>query len=152
MLRSWGRNSWSLEIEYEINEFYSLSISRDLLAIGTTSNVKLCDLKSRAFIASYPYPCALFLTFSPDCTRLAGAGGVSLRLWDVPSLMASLPYKDQYVPVLVLAFSPDCSRLASGSMDGTVMLWDTCRPCQQIATQKRHSGKIRALSFSPDGV
>jgi hypothetical protein len=63
--------------------------------------------------------------------------GASISFSHEAKLTAETPYsKEQSAPVITLAFSPDCSRLASGSMDGTITIWDTCSPCRPIGTQK----------------
>ena len=49
-----------------------------------------------------------------------------------------------------LAFSPDGSTLATGSMDGTVRLWDTSNG-ETIASLPAHIQEATDVAFSPDG-
>jgi serine/threonine protein kinase len=50
-----------------------------------------------------------------------------------------------------MAFSPDGSRLASGSLDGTIKLWDAASG-QELRTLKGHTRAVYTLVFSPDGT
>jgi WD40 repeat protein/serine/threonine protein kinase len=50
-----------------------------------------------------------------------------------------------------VAFSPDGTRLASGSLDGTVKVWDATSG-KLIRTLRGHEGGIRSVAFSPDGT
>jgi WD40 repeat protein len=49
-----------------------------------------------------------------------------------------------------LAFSPDGKLAATGSLSGTVMLWDLAAQ-KSLASLKRHEKAVAALAFSPDG-
>jgi WD40 repeat protein len=51
--------------------------------------------------------------------------------------------------VTSLAFSPDGSRLASGSLDGTVKLWDVATG-QEVLTLTGHNGPVTGVAFAPD--
>ncbi|MCJ1280582.1 hypothetical protein MMC21_008411, partial [Puttea exsequens] len=52
--------------------------------------------------------------------------------------------------VETIAFSPDGKRLASGSLDGTIKLWDAASG-QLQQTLQGHTGSVRTIAFSPDG-
>ena len=49
-----------------------------------------------------------------------------------------------------VAFSPDGTQLASGTLDGTVELWDVATK-QNIATLQGHTYWVWSVAFSPDG-
>ena len=52
--------------------------------------------------------------------------------------------------VTSLAFSPDGRRLASGSIYGSVNLWDLDTG-EEVATLPNHDGPVHGVAFSPDG-
>jgi WD40 repeat protein/tRNA A-37 threonylcarbamoyl transferase component Bud32 len=59
--------------------------------------------------------------------------------------------KVQTLSVRSLAFSPDGSRLASGSLDGSIKVWDAASG-QELHTLKGHARAVYTMFFSPDGT
>jgi WD40 repeat protein len=49
-----------------------------------------------------------------------------------------------------VAFSPDGKRIISGSMAGTVKVWDSATGAE-LMTLREHSDRIWSVAFSPDG-
>ena len=95
------------------------------------------------------------LSFSPDGSLLAGAGGwqdKTIKLWDVPTgeLVGTLEGHSQGIGAVSFSY-PDGSLLASGSADRTVKLWDVGTR-ESIATLKGHSDQVTSVSFSRDGA
>ncbi len=52
--------------------------------------------------------------------------------------------------VTQVVWSPDGKRIASGSMDGTVQVWNALTGAQ-VLTYRGHSGFVYAIGWSPDG-
>ncbi len=92
------------------------------------------------------------LTFSPDGKLLAqGNNEGSLTLWDVVS-GKTLFHINAHLGAAItrLDFSSDGARLATGDMNGLVKIWDV-RTAKRIGRFSDDSGRITAISFSPDG-
>lgn len=83
-------------------------------------------------------------------------GLVTLILLFSPS--AATPQKPELnvqtghaAPIVSLAFSSDGRILASGSVDGTIKLWDPATG-NQLRALKGHDGTVSSLAFSPDDM
>ncbi len=52
--------------------------------------------------------------------------------------------------VMAVAFNADGSRLATGSLDGTVRIWDPSSG-EQLVVLRGHYATVVSVAFSPDG-
>lgn len=122
----------------------------------------LKDSSTQAIIETEPSE-TWSIAFAPtsDKVIVAAAGGSTnkVKLWeaaegigtakaelDVPAAEESFK-KERFV--LSVAYSPDGTKLASGSMDGTVCLWDVAS-AKLLLTLTGHFKPVRALTFTPD--
>ena len=90
------------------------------------------------------------ITYSPDGTRLAVAGGIGIWLYDARTGEELDLLTGHTGWVRSVSFSPDGRTLASGSWDGTVILWDV-NTGEHRRTLTGHRYSVYSVSFSPDG-
>lgn len=91
------------------------------------------------------------LAFSPDGRTLACGnqrGGV-VELWDVPGARQMTPLRGHTHNTISVTFSPDNKMLVSGSVDGTIRLWDLAS--RQELPSFKPSGGVGLLAIAPDG-
>jgi WD40 repeat protein/tRNA A-37 threonylcarbamoyl transferase component Bud32 len=128
----------------------------DLLAAGSYDRlIHIWHVPSRTEMATLSGHKDLIrdLVFSPDGTWLASAGEKDdscVRIWDLASRQQVQVLEGHRDCVYALAVSRDGKQLASGSLDGTVRLWDTAT-WQEIAVLN-HGTNVYSVAYAPDNT
>jgi RNA polymerase sigma factor (sigma-70 family) len=97
-----------------------------------------------------------FLSFSPDGTKLASAGGDLwagdhiVRVWDVTQGKEVLPFAGHSSPISSVGLSPAGNIVATAGQDGVIHLWDRSS-AKHLFRLEGHPGKRPQVSFSSDG-
>ncbi len=138
----------------------AFSLDGKLLAFGGGLNdddfISIWDLASRRVIhtlkgndklASGP---VLSLAFSPDGKALA-IGGTAIRLWDITSGQLSQPMKGHSRNITSLTFSNDMKNITSGSLDGTLKLWEVADTSDSRAALLKYKTPGLTQAFSKNG-
>jgi WD40 repeat protein/predicted Ser/Thr protein kinase len=89
-------------------------------------------------------------TFSGNGKLMFGVGYAEARLLDTRTWQLIAQQQEDDLFSVAAAFAPDSRRMVSGSVDGTVMLWDA-EPLRKVGVLDRHAARIKSLAFSPDG-
>ena len=97
------------------------------------------------------------IQYSPNGTILAVASSIGIWLYDMKTYQEIALLTEHPSQVSSVAFTPDGCTLASGSMDGTIHLWDiktsSYKNILEPSERTLSAFTIRApsLAFSPDG-
>jgi WD40 repeat protein len=94
------------------------------------------------------------IVFSPDTFRIASSSDDGIRVWDVTlGAHVSAITKDAS-SIQSLAFSPDGQRIVSGSLSGTICVWEAGSGTTILGPLTGYplcSKSVESVSFSPDG-
>jgi WD40 repeat protein len=89
---------------------------------------------------------------SPDGARIVSSRYAVLRMRNARTGEPYGPPLEGHQQGLAsVAFSPDGSRIVSGSMDGTIRVWDANTHGAVGTPLEGHRGTVASITFSPDG-
>lgn len=126
---------------------------KKFFSIGVSGTIRVWDAKSGklTWSAQGPKPPIRAAELAPDGKLLAVSlereNSVRLYQSDGKSQKELKGHRDF---VSGLAFSPDATSLATGSMDGTIKVWNTSKG-QWLFDLPGHMQEVTDVSFSPDG-
>ena len=143
---------------FDTNSIGEIAYSPDgeLLAITERRGFLLYDPETLTQVAHLggEFGALWTITFSPDGTLLASAGGDSnIRLWNIAAQEQIHAFTAHNSAVRSIDFGPDGTFLASASYDGTVRVWNLEKKRQVAALdiQKLTERDPRQVIFSPNG-
>jgi WD40 repeat protein len=114
-------------------------------------HVSIWDRKRGQVVRTIDAEAWIDLVFDPSGGRIVTVPeNGPPEVWDVETgkRVAVLEHAGTAVKV---GFNPDGSRIATGSVDGTVRLFDTASWRQRLIL-RGHGGAVSAVDFSPDGT
>ncbi|MGH9801311.1 MAG: WD40 repeat domain-containing protein, partial [Blastocatellia bacterium] len=144
-----GQPSWTAKFRNSV----SLTISPNGRWLATSQAVH--DSSTGRVVLDYyklppPLGAAEGTAFSPDNRRLALLSGKHLGLLDTANWQVTAQQASGDSILISASFSPDGSKLVTGSVEGTVRLWQA-EPLRPLGVLGNHDARIKAVSFLPDG-
>jgi WD40 repeat protein len=129
---------------------------------AATSEIRLWDVASGtplAELAGHKYwvETALFTGDGSELITVGGAAGQpgEIRVWPTAGIRPKAVLSGHTNGLTCAEFSPDGRRLATGSIDGTVILWDAAKAIAGDSSSKvvlkGHKGLVRCVAWSADG-
>lgn len=127
-----------------------------LASASHDSYIKIYNITTRERVHNFRYNGLVHtIDFSPDGTVLA-AGGLdfalnagTIKLWNVTKGTRIRTVVGHTAITWSLSYSPDSTMVASGSIDGSIRLWNSTSGEKIIDL---HYGSGRAVTFSPDST
>lgn len=123
------------------------------VAAGAERELVLCaagGTRISASVRAHPSPITT-LAWDPDARWIASTGSweTSAVLWSVPELteLCRLQHRDD---VRAVAVSPSGEWIATGTVEGSVCLWDAA-PRELAGVLEGHEAEVTWLSFAPSG-
>lgn len=132
------------------------SLDGKLLVAGSYGSIAIWDLASAELIKAIEMAGAVHaVTFNPDGSRLAAAGGLPARsgqvlVFDTTSWQPVTTLVEFNDVVYDVAFSPDGQKLATASLDKTLKVWSAADG-KLLQSLKGHSDFVYSVAFTPDG-
>lgn len=91
------------------------------------------------------------VSFSPDCTRLASAGGDrTIKIWDVQSGKRLSTLTESTAELYTVCYRPDGHELAAAGVDRIIRTWNPDTGAY-IRSAFAHDGPVIHLTFSHNG-
>ncbi|KAG2052917.1 WD40 repeat-like protein [Suillus hirtellus] len=131
------------------------SPSGELLAIATSSNIKIYNTSTRECVVYFEAHCPAYnssLAWTPDGTRLFSAGthpDPNIREWDSSTWkQVGIPWKGHFNGINAISLNSSGTLLASASEDRCVRLWRLSD--RRTIVSFKHSSAVSCVTFSPD--
>ena len=132
----------------------ALNGDASLLAISTSSNIRLVRPNDGSVVRTIPWPGDFLqaVVFSRDGSVIAGGDrGGRLRTFRLSDGAALLDFPAHSDFINTLAYSIDGTRIASASSDNTIKFWSATSG-QPKGTLTGHTDDVNAIALSPDGA
>ena len=88
------------------------------------------------------------VSLSPDNKHVL-SGGETIYVWDSSTGQIIVGPLRVYSTVYSVAYSPNGQYFVSGSLDGSVIVWDSTAGTNHLVPFKSHSCKIHSIAFHP---
>lgn len=130
-----------------------------MIVVTALQYLKMANFRTRMSVynarqvvgLSFSWPVAISeIAISPDGGQLAVAGLDGVWLYRDGSQRPFLLFEGHGESVLSVAWSPDGSMLVSGSLDGSVRIWDAATG-KELRYLEGHESNVRSVAWSPDG-
>ncbi|KAH7337080.1 WD40-repeat-containing domain protein [Rhizoctonia solani] len=135
----------------------SVGISPDATLIGwgcTDSKVFVWDVQSQRTIGPFigHHSAVCFIAFSPESTRIISSSASLILMHDARNGKLRLTLQQQCPSLRQFGISPDGTKLATGSVDGSIHIWDAEKGSQVLNLPRRQSKPITSIVYSSDGT
>ncbi|MCA9215774.1 MAG: protein kinase [Planctomycetales bacterium] len=128
----------------------------DRIAVGRLDRIEFRDMQGNLQQTLHNEDTVLCLEFSGDGSRLfAGDASGVLSIWNTESCVKLLHLQTPQQGILGVSPSPDEKTVATAGSDGTVVLWETLRPSEDVIAKRRlvhEATQIVAAQYAESGT